>query len=66
MLLMPTSLVKRAVAGLAVAVATKEGVDEVAKHLRVGRRAVLNHLTNLGFVDEMDRQRLEVQPSPLA
>ncbi len=66
MLLMPASLVKRAVAGLTVPVATKEGVDEVARRLRAGRLAVLNHLTNLGFVDETDRQRLEGQPSPLA
>ena len=63
MLLMPTSLVKRAVAGLAVAVATQEAVDEVARRLRAGRLAVLNHLTSLGFVDEMDRQRLEGQLS---
>ena len=63
MLLMPTSLVKRAVAGLAVPIATKEGVDEVAKRLRAGRLAVLHHLTNLGFVDETDRQRLETQLS---
>ena len=66
MLLMPTSLVKRAVAGLAVAVATVEGVNEVAKRLRTGRLAALNHLTSLGFVDEMDRQWLEGQLSPLA
>ena len=63
MLLMPTSLVKRAVAALPVPTATREAVDEVAKHLRVGRLAVLNHLENLGFVDESDRQRLAGQLS---
>ena len=66
MLLMPASLVKRTLAGLAVAVATKEGVDAVAERLGAGRLAVLNHLANLGFVDEMDWQRLKDQLSPLA
>ena len=63
MLLMPMSLVKGAVA---VSTVTIKDVEGVAKHLRVGRRAVLNHLANLGFVDEMDRQRLEGQLSPPA
>ena len=66
MLLMPTSLLKRTLAGLMVAVATKEAVDEVAERLRAGRLAVLNHLTSLGFADEMDRRWLESQLSPLA
>ena len=66
MLLMPASLVRRSVAALAVPAATVEGVNEVARRLRTGRLAVLNHLTSLGFIDEMDRQRLEGQLSPLA
>ena len=66
MLLMPASLLKRTLAGLTVAVATKEAVDEVAGRLRTGRLAVLNHLTSLDFVDEMDRRWLESQLSPLA
>ena len=66
MLLMPTSLVRRSVAALAVPAATVEGVNEVARHLHAGRLAVLNHLTSLGFVEEMDRQRLEGQLSPPA
>ena len=66
MLLMPTSLLKRTLAGLAVAAATREAVDEVAERLRAGRLAVLNHLTNLGFVDDTDRQRLEDRVSPPA
>ena len=66
MLLMPTSLVKRTLARLTVAVATKEGVDEVAERLGTGRLAVLNHLVNLGFMDETDQRRLEVQLSSLA
>ena len=63
---MPTSLVKRALAALPVAVATAEGVDEVAKRLRVGRLPVLNHLADLGFVDDMNRQRLASRLSPVA
>ena len=66
MLLVPTSLLKRTLARLTVAVATKEAVDEVAERLRAGRLAVLNHLTSLGFVDDMDRQRLEDRVSPPA
>ena len=66
MLLMPTSLVKRALAALPVAVATTEGVKLVEHRLRVGRRSVLDHLANLDFVDEMDRQWLASQLSPVA
>ena len=66
MLLMPASLVKRTLAELEVAVATKEGVNTVAERLGASRHAVLNHLANLGFVDETDRQRLYGQLSPLA
>ena len=65
MLLMPTSLVQQAVAKLAVPVATVEGVREVATRLRAGRSAVLNHLKNLGFIDETDQQRIEEQVSRL-
>lgn len=66
MLLMPTSLVRRCVAELTVPLATGEGINQVAQRLRAGRLSVLHHLTNLGFVDEVDRQRLEVQLPPLA
>ena len=61
MLLMPTSLVQQAVATLSVPVATVEGVREIASRLRAGRSAVLNHLKNLGFIDEVDQQRIEDQ-----
>ena len=66
MLLMPTSLVRRALAARPVAVATTESVDEVARRLRVGRRSALDHLVNLGFVDEVDRQWLASRLSPAA
>ena len=63
MLLMPTSLVQQAVAKLAVPIATVERVREVARRLRAGRSTVLNHLKNLGFIDETGRQRIEEQVS---
>ena len=64
MLLMPTSLVKRTVAELADPPTAIEGVYEAAKRLRAGRRAVLYHLMNLGFIDEADRRRLETEIQP--
>ena len=66
MMLMPVSLVKRVVAELAGSIATDKSIDEVASRLHAGRRAVLNHLTNLGFIDESDRQCLEAELSPVA
>ena len=61
MLLMPASLVRRIMANLRVPVATVEGVREIAVRLCAGRPAVLNHLKNLGFIDEVDLQRIEDQ-----
>lgn len=61
MLLMPASMVKRVVAGLADSVTTTESIDRVARRMGTGRLAVLRHLTNLGFIDEADRQQLEVE-----
>ena len=63
MLLMPTRIVQRAAATLSVPVDTVEGVREIASKLRVGRIAVLNHMKNLGFIDETDLQRIEDQVS---
>ena len=61
MLLMPASVVKRVVAGLADSVATMESVDQMAHRMGAGRLAVLRHLSNLGFIDELDRLRLEAE-----
>lgn len=66
MLLMPTSLLKRTLSRLTVEVATREGVDNVAKSLRVGRISVLRHLANLGFMDPEDWLRLEGELPPFA
>ena len=59
MLLMPTSLVQRAVAKLTEPLKTLKGVSEVAGQLQVGRSSVLNHLMNLGYIDESDKQLIE-------
>ncbi len=61
MLSMPAPLVRRCVAALPVPLATNEGIDQVAQRLCAGRLSALRHLTDLGFVDEADRQRLEEQ-----
>ena len=65
MLLMPTSLVQKAVAALAVSVTTVEDVREIARTLHAGRPAVLNHLKNLGFIHEADQLRIDDQVSRL-
>ena len=61
MLLMPVFLVKRVVAEFVDSIATIEKVDDVASRLRAGRCDVICHLTNLGFFDESDHQRLETE-----
>ncbi len=61
MLLMPASVVKRVVAGLADSVATMESINQMAHRMGTGRLAVLRHLANLGFIDELDRLRLEAE-----
>ena len=35
----------------------------VRERLQVGRSSVVNHLKNLGFIDETDRQRIEDEMS---
>ena len=59
MLLMPVSLIRRAVSRLTVPLATREGILGARDRLQVGRSSVLNHLKNLGFIDESDQQRIE-------
>ena len=59
MLLMPTSLVQRAVSKLTEPLNTREGVSEIADQLQVARSSMLNHLKNLGYIDEIDKQLIE-------
>ena len=63
MLLMPVSLVQRAVSRLPLPLATREGVTMVSERLQVGRSWVPGHLKNLGFLDETSRQGVEDEMS---
>ena len=66
MLLMPTFLLKQMLSGLTVPITMKGDVDDLAKHLLVGRLPLLHHLANLGFMDYEDRIRLEGELPPFA
>ena len=58
MLLMPVSLVRRTVGDMNTPLASAHGIREVAERLRSGRQSVLDHLKNLGFLDDHDAQRI--------
>ena len=64
MLLMPTELVQEAIAHAVEPVETPDGIREVANGLQTGFRATLRHVANLGFIDEHDRRRIDVQSNP--
>ena len=59
MLLMPSDLVQRTVSMVTTQLDTMEGVGQVAKRLQAGFLAALRHLTNLGFIDEAEQERIE-------
>ena len=61
MLLMPTTLVQSAVAGLNEPLATETGVSFVARRLRTGFEATLWHLGNLGVIEDIERQRIQAE-----
>ncbi len=63
MLLMPTFLLKQMLSGLTVPITKKGDVDDLAKHLLVGRLPLLHHLANLGFMEYEDPRRLEFERS---
>lgn len=58
MFLMPTELVESTVARLAVSVRDIEGVTQLAAALRVSRASAIQHLYNLTFMTESDREEL--------
>jgi Zn-dependent peptidase ImmA (M78 family) len=67
MFLMPNELVRRAISALAGSLETKDAVQSVANRLRTGFEATLWHLKNLGYIDDVTRQRIEneaLQPQP--
>lgn len=60
MLLMPTALVQEAIAHAVEPIETPDGIREVANGLQTGFEATLRHVTNLGFIDEHDRRRIDI------
>lgn len=59
MLLMPKDLVRRTVSSVTVRLDTAEGIGQVASRMRAGFVAALHHLTNLGFIDEAEQEKIE-------
>ena len=59
MFLMPNELVRRAISALAGSLETKDAVLSVANRLRTGFESTLWHLKNLGYIDDVTRQRIE-------
>ena len=59
MFLMPNELVRRAVSALAGSLETKDAVHNVANRLQTGFESTLWHLKNLGYIDDVTRQRIE-------
>ena len=59
MLLMPADMVQRTVFDLPVPVNTTQGIMDAVSRLQVGVLSLLHHLTNLGFIEEVERQRIE-------
>ena len=59
MLLMPVDLIQRTVCDLPQPVNTTQGLLGAVRRLQVGATSLLYHLTNLGFIDETERTRME-------
>ena len=59
MLLMPVDLVRAAVGDLGEPLDSAAGIANVAKSLQASFSAVLWHLSNLAFIDESTKERLE-------
>ena len=59
MLLMPRDLVQRTISMVTVRIDTMDGIWQMAPRLQAGFLAVLRHLTNLGFIDETEQERIE-------
>ena len=66
MLLMPPELVGRCIRGLDVPITEKDGVLGLARTLGTSFTATIEHLCNLRFIDEVDRDRLRAEADPQA
>jgi hypothetical protein len=51
-------LVKAAIAAASAPIASAHGITEVAQRLEVSRIALVDHLHNLGLLDEVERSEL--------
>ena len=68
MFLMPNQLVRRAVSALSGSLETKDAVLDVANRLQTSFESTLWHLKNLGYIDDVTRERIEneaLQQQPL-
>ena len=61
MLLMPEQLIQQGVAELNHPLTTEEGVELISRQMQTGFDATLWHLGNLALIDDIDRQRIQVQ-----
>ena len=59
MLLMPVDLIQRTISDLPQPVNTTRGLLGAVRRLQVGATSLLHHLTNLGFIEESERSRME-------
>lgn len=65
-LLMPPDRVQSVIASSKSPIREREGIQEVARRLNVSQTALVDHLWNLGFIDEEDRPRLRSAVSGLS
>jgi len=61
MLLMPPDLIAKVVQSLDIPLASLDGISAVAHRLRTSLTATLEHLYNLGFIDESVRDRIRAE-----
>jgi Zn-dependent peptidase ImmA (M78 family) len=61
MLLMPPQLISRAVQALTIPLASLEGNTAVARRLHTSFTTTLEHLYNLGFINETAREHIRVE-----
>ena len=61
MLLMPPDLLAKVVQSLDIPFASLDGISAVAHRLRTSLTATLEHLYNLGFIDETVRDRIRAE-----
>jgi len=64
MLLMPPELIVKGAWLLTAPIAEKDSILELARTLGTSFAATIEHLCNLGFVDETDRDRLRAEADP--